>query len=165
MLKRNALLFVAFLVAAPAISAQHSVPAPLLGRPPSDPGLTLSVTGFVAPGAPGALPLPTELMERISRETHLTALETVPSAGGRTAIQMRFRFPDVAAFNRWYRDERTVALLRDVRERTAGGSYDAYVSYHPERITGEESALAGALAITVDRLMAGVCAPPPVQQP
>jgi hypothetical protein len=160
MLKWNAFLIVSFLVAAPGISAQHPVVlTPVQGASPSESGLTLSVTGFVWPGAPGALPLPAELMERISREGHLTALETVPAAG-RTAVYMRFRFADVAAFNRWYLAEQTVGLLRDFRELTAAGTYESYVSFRPEQTSGNEAALIGALSVAVDKLLAGACTPP-----
>lgn len=190
MFTRNALLVVSLLVAAPAISAQHSVVLTRAqGPPPTDPGVTLTVTGLIAPGAPGTLPLPAELMERISREEHLTALETLPSPEGRTVIQIRFRFPDIAAFNRWYGEERTVVLLRNVRERTSGGSYESYVSYHPERKdgvpegvdyaytgtiaalnagaleSGDAHALIGALAVAVDALIAAACPTPAAPLP
>jgi hypothetical protein len=108
------------------------------------------------------------LLERIAREPSLAALETVPAAGGRTSIQIRFRFSDVAEFNRWFPDEQTTVLLRDVRGRTAGGSYESYVSYHPERIDGARNALsvdAGAMAAALHSLVAGVRAPQTTRVP
>lgn len=123
------MLLAALCTAAPALHAQHAVTTPMDGPP--HPGVTFTVTGYVAPGATGELPLPMELLERLSAQPSLAKLETGPTPAGRAMLQIRFVFPDLDAFRRWYTDERTATLLRDIRARTAGGSFESYVSYHP----------------------------------
>jgi hypothetical protein len=75
------------------------------------------------------VPLP--LLQRLAAENALLAVDTAP-VEGRVVVQVRFGFPDVAAFQRWYADERTTRLLDEVRAITMGGSFETFVSYRPE---------------------------------
>lgn len=126
---RRLMLLAALCTAAPALHAQHAVTTPL--PDPPHPGVTFTVTGYVVPSPTGEPPLPMELLERLSTQSSLAALETGPTPAGRAMLQIRFVFADLDAFRRWYTDARTTTLLRDIRGRTAGNSFESYVSYFP----------------------------------
>jgi hypothetical protein len=125
----NRLLIVLALAAVPAAgAAQHAPPG--LAAPVREPGVTLTLAAYLVPSASGQLAVPLPLLERLAAEDALLALDTAP-AEGRVVVQVRFGFPDMAAFQRWYTDERTVRLLRDVRSVVIGGSLETFISYRP----------------------------------
>lgn len=126
----NRLLMAVVLAAVPGgAAAQHA--APRLEAPARASGVTLTVAAYLLPSASGELMMPPALLERLAAEDALLAVDTEP-VGGRVVVQVRFGFPDVAAFRRWYADERTARLLNEVRATTLRGSFETFVSYRPE---------------------------------
>lgn len=111
-----------------SLPAQHTPPE--LGAPRLEPGVTVTVTGYLVPSPTGALAVPLPLLERLATERALLALDTAP-VDGRIVVQARFGFPDVAAFQRWYTDPATVQLMSSFRAITAGNSFETFVSYRP----------------------------------
>lgn len=128
MLKAIALA-VALCAAAPAASAQHA--APELDAPVRSRGVTLTLGGYLEPSPTGQLMLPLPLLERLGSEAALLSLDTAPM-DGRVVVQVRFGFPDLATFLRWYADQRTVQLIRDVRARAVGPTFETYIMYRPD---------------------------------
>jgi hypothetical protein len=124
------LLMVLVLTGMPvAAAAQHAAPA--LNAPVRSRGVTLTVAGYLRPSPAGQLMMPLPLLQQVAGDDALLALDTAP-ADGRVVVQVRFGFPDLAAFQRWYTDERTVQLLRDIRAQTMGNSFETYVTYRPD---------------------------------
>jgi hypothetical protein len=109
-------------------AAQHA--APELEASRRAPGVTLTLTGFVAPNTGGALTLPLPLLERLAADGALLSVDTAP-ASGRVVVQVRFGFATVSEFRQWYTDERTTSLLAQVQAVTLGGSFETFVSYRP----------------------------------
>lgn len=122
-------LVVAMCAAAPALSAQHA--APELEAPVRSRGVTLTLGGYLEPSPAGQLMLPLPLLERLGSEASLLSVDTAPMEG-RVVVQVRFGFPDLATFLRWYADERTVHLIRDIRARVVGPSFETYLMYRPD---------------------------------
>lgn len=123
------LLVVLALAGAPAAgAAQHA--APLIPGPVVAANVTLTATAYLNPSAGGRMVVPVPLLERLAAEPALLTIDTAP-VDGRVVVQVRFGFPDVAAFGRWYTDERTVRLLQDLRRVTMGESFETYLSYRP----------------------------------
>jgi hypothetical protein len=123
------LLIILALAALPAAAeAQHAVTE--IEAPRRVPGVTLTLTGHLLPSSGGALELPLSLLDRLADESALLSVDTAPAAG-RVVVQVRFGFAGVAEFRRWYADERTVQLLREVRAATFGDSFETFVSYRP----------------------------------
>ena len=126
----NRLLIALVLAAVPAgAAAQHA--APRLEAPARASGVTLTVAAYLLPSASGQLMLPLPLLQRLAAENALLAVDTAP-VKGRLVVQVRFGFPDVAEFQRWYADERTVRLLDEVKAVTMRGSFETFVSYRPD---------------------------------
>lgn len=125
------LLIVLVLAAVPdgGAAAQHA--APRLEAPVRASGVTLTLAAYLLPSASGELMVPLALLERLAAEDGLLAVDTRP-VEGRVVVQVRFGFPDVAAFQRWYADERTGRLLDQVRAITPRGSLETLVSYRPD---------------------------------
>lgn len=125
---RTFALLVALCAAAPAVSAQHA--APELDAPVRSRGVTLTLGGYLQPSPAGQLMLPLPLLERLAGEAALLSIDTAP-ADGQVVMQVRFGFPDMASFQRWYAEEPTVHLIRDIRARVVGPSFETYIMYRP----------------------------------
>jgi hypothetical protein len=125
---RTFALVVAICAAAPAVSAQQA--APELDAPVRSPGVTLTLGGYLTPSPAGQMMLPPSLLERIAGEDALLSVDTAP-VDARVVVQVRFGFPDMASFLRWYADERTVQLIRDIRARVVGPTFETYIMYRP----------------------------------
>lgn len=125
----NRFLLILALAALPTTAvAQHAPPE--LEAPRRTTGVTVTVVGYLIPSASGALTLPAPLLQRLAGEGTLIAIDTAP-VEGRIVVQVRFGFTDVAAFQRWYTDERTVRLLAEIKGATMGGSFETYLSVRP----------------------------------
>lgn len=114
-----------------AAAAQHAVAE--IEAPRRVPGVTLTLTGHLLPSSGGALALPLSLLDRLAAESALLSVDTAP-AEGRVVVQVRFGFAGVAEFRRWYADERTVQLLRQIRAATFSDSFETFVSYRPAAV-------------------------------
>ncbi len=125
MLKRLVLVISCTVLPAVA-SAQHA--APEIAAPRADAGVTLTVGSHLAPSARGELGIPLPLLERLAAEAALLSVDTAP-VGGRVVMQVRFTFPDIAALQRWYSDERSARMIADLRAISIWGSFETYVSY------------------------------------
>lgn len=107
--------------------AQHA--APTLPAPIRVSGVTLTIGAYLENSpAGGRLMLPLSLLERLAADTALLAVDTAP-VEGRVVVQVRFGFADMASFQRWYTDERTTRLLRDVRATTMQGSTEIMITF------------------------------------
>lgn len=122
------LLALTLLALPTAGAAQHA--APELPAPIRQSGVTVTLSGYLAPSTGGVLAVPPALLQRLVAEGELLALDTAPR-DGRVVVQVRLGFADMDAFQRWYADQRTVQLLRDLRAATMGGSFETYLSYRP----------------------------------
>lgn len=125
---RTIALLVALCAAAPALAAQHA--APELDAPVRSRGVTLTLGGYLQPSPAGQLMLPLPLLDRLAGEEALLSVDTAP-AEGQVVVQVRFGFADMDSFQRWYADERTVHLIRDLRSRVVGPSFETYIMYRP----------------------------------
>ncbi|HYW12967.1 MAG TPA: hypothetical protein VE871_13495 [Longimicrobium sp.] len=90
----------------------------------------MTLSGYLLPSPSGTLAFPLPLLERLAEGGAPLSVDTAPAAG-RVVVQVRFGFSDVAEFQRWYRDERTVRLLAEVKGVTIGGTFETYLSYRP----------------------------------
>lgn len=127
---RKLLLIVLALACHPAAAAAQQT-APQLEAPVRSRGVTLTLGAFLRPSAAGEMMLPPPLLQRLADEDALLAVDTAP-VNGHAVVQIRFGFPDMASFQRWYADERTVQLIRDIRARTMSNSFETYVVYRPD---------------------------------
>lgn len=120
------LLLLAAAVMAPPLGAQGA--APELTAPLAETGVTFTAAGYAQPSIQGGAGIPAALLERLASEPALFALDTAP-VDGRVVLQVRFAFPDLAAFQRWRADPRASRLMADLREIMLGGSYETFISY------------------------------------
>lgn len=120
------LLLLAAAVIAPPLAAQNA--APELTAPRAETGVTFTAAGYALPSVQGGNGIPAALLERLASEPALFALDTAP-VNGRVILQVRFAFPDIAAFQRWQADPRVATLLADLRGIMMGGSYETFLSY------------------------------------
>lgn len=124
---RKLLLIILTLTAWPALgAAQHA--APILDAPIRESGVTLTLSAYLLNSPAGQLMLPLPLLERLEHEAALLAIDTAP-VEGRVVVQVRFGFADMAAFQRWYADERITQLLADVRATTMTGSFETMLTF------------------------------------
>lgn len=112
-------------------AAQHA--APEIPAPRRETGVPVTVSGYLLPSPSGRIAFPPSLLERLAEGGALLAVDTAPSAG-RVVVQVRFGFADIASFQRWYTDERTVRLLAEVKGVTISGKYETYLSYRGDRV-------------------------------
>lgn len=124
---RYLLLIILALAGAPVSGAAQSA-APALEAPIREAGVTLTLSAYLLPSPGGRLMLPLPLLERLADEAALLAVDTAP-VEGRVVVQVRFGFPDMDSFQRWYADERTTRLLADVRDTTMRGSFETMLSF------------------------------------
>lgn len=124
---RYVLLIILALAGMPVTgAAQHAAPA--LPAPIRESGVTLTLSAYLLPSPAGQLMLPLPLLERLGDEAALLAVDTAP-VEGRVVVQVRFGFPDMDSFQRWYTDGRTTQLLRDVRDTTMRGSFETMLTF------------------------------------
>lgn len=124
---RSLLLIVLALAGMPvAGAAQHA--APPLDAPIRESGVTLTVSAYLRPSPTGQLMLPLALLDRLAEEATLLAIDSAP-VQGQVVVQVRFGFPDMPSFRRWYTEERNGRLLEDIRATTMGGSFETTVTF------------------------------------
>jgi hypothetical protein len=111
------------------LAAQHSVPVRF--DPPAQPGVTVTLTGYLAPARTGEPAIPLVLMERLADEPSLVYLHSTPTPDGRDVLEVQFSFADPAGFRAWHSDEGTQSLLNSIRAATVGASLRLYVAFRP----------------------------------
>lgn len=126
---RTLILIILALAAQPAMGAAQQA-APEIPALPRDPGVTVTLSGYLNTSARGELMFPPALLERVSTDAALRSIDTTP-VEGRIVLAVRFAFASVAEFQRWYADPRTVQLINDIRAVTNRASFETLISYRP----------------------------------
>lgn len=122
-------LILLVLAARPTLGVAQQA-APEIPALPRDPGVTVTLSGYLNTSARGELMFPPALLERVSGEPALRAVDTSP-VEGRIVLAVRFAFASVGEFQRWYANPRTVQLIDDIRAVTVRVSFETLISYRP----------------------------------
>lgn len=89
--------------------------------------ITFRVHGSFSAANDSTMPFPLSILERLEQQSSLAEMtiegtDAVREAAGE--YEMRFVFGGMDAFHHWYQDERTQALLSDLKERSRSSSLD-----------------------------------------